>query len=290
MEYNFKFIDLFAGIGGFHYGLAQCGGQCVMASEIDEIPSKTYFKNYGIQPHGDICTLDTNDIPDFDVLCAGFPCQSFSNIGNKEGLNDPRGALIYEVIRILKDCKPKAFIIENVKGLLTHNKGKTFAMIKDQLINCGYDIWFQVLEAKDYGLPQIRKRLFIVGIDKEYKIDFEFPSPIDCNILLSDILGGETIRKYAFTVRVGGRRSGINNQFNWDAYYVNGQVKYLEPEDCLELQGFPRYFCLEGNKIQKFKQVGNSVPTNIIKYLGNELVKSGLFNKRATSIGLTPVK
>ncbi|SHE90330.1 DNA (cytosine-5)-methyltransferase 1 [Tissierella praeacuta DSM 18095] len=278
MNKQFKFIDLFSGIGGFHYGLAQCGGQCVLASDIDSSARKTYEINFGIQPAGDICELKSNEIPEFDLLCAGFPCQSFSNIGTKRGLKDPRGALIYEVIRILNDCSPKAFILENVKGLLTHDKGNTFRIIKSLLENCEYNVFYNILEAKDYGVPQIRKRLFIVGIKKEYDIKFNYPKPTGCIKKLSDILGGDTEREYSFTIRIGGRRSGIDNRFNWDCYNVNGQPHYLQVEECLELQGFPRDFHLFGNQSEKFKQVGNAVPTVIVRALGEELIKTKIFS------------
>ena len=159
MKHSFTFIDLFSGIGGFHIGLSKLGGKCVMASEIDDTAIETYTKNFKIKPNGDICNIQSKNIPQFDILCAGFPCQSFSNVGQKGGLDDPRGALIYQVTRLLKDCQPKAFILENVKGLLTNNQGKTFEIIKNKLIKCGYKVYWQVLEAKDYGLPQIRKRV-----------------------------------------------------------------------------------------------------------------------------------
>lgn len=277
MKKKFKFIDLFAGIGGFHYGLTQCGGECVMASEIDDVTKETYYKNYGIKPLGDVCNIKFEDIPEFDLLCAGFPCQSFSNIGTKGGLDDPRGALIYQVIRILRGCKPKAFLLENVKGLMNHDEGRTFKSIRDALVEIGYDLWFKVLEAKDYGVPQIRKRLFIVGIKREYKINFKFPEPIGCKTKLSDVLCGETEREYAFTIRIGGRRSGIDNKFNWDCYKVNGVPRYIRIEECLELQGFPRSFYLSGNQSLKFKQVGNAVPTVLIKAIGEQICNTKLF-------------
>jgi DNA (cytosine-5)-methyltransferase 1 len=277
MEKQFSFIDLFAGIGGFHYGLAQCGGKCVMASEIDSDARETYYKNYEILPLGDIYSIKSEDIPEFDLLCAGFPCQSFSNIGNKAGLEDNRGVLIYEIVRILKDRKPKVFILENVKGLLNHDKGNTFRTIYSLLVDCGYEVSYQIMEAKDYGVPQIRKRLFIVGIDKKYDLDFKFPKPTGCEKKLSDVFGGKTEREYAFTIRIGGRRSGIDSKFNWDSYRVDNVVRYIKIEECLELQGFNRDFILEGNESSKFKQVGNSVPTVIVKAIGEELLKSKIF-------------
>lgn len=271
MSKGFTFIDLFAGIGGFHYGLVNCGGKCVMASEIDKTAIMTYEKNYGIKPKGDIRGIQIGEIPRFDLLCAGFPCQSFSNVGKKGGLDDPRGALIYEVIRILRGCKPKAFILENVKGLTTHNKGKTFKFIVSQLKECGYNVYYKILEAKDYGVPQIRKRVFIVGVRNDVKIEFEFPNATGCEKRLSDIMGGETEREYAFTIRVGGRHSGIDNAFNWDCYRVDGKPRYITIEECLELQGFPRNFYLAGSKGLQFKQIGNAVPTVIVEAIGKKL-------------------
>lgn len=114
---EFTFVDLFSGIGGFHYGLSQCGGKCVMASDIDPVTVESYSKNFGIVPRGDIYEIPSEEIPDFDMLCAGFPCQPFSNVGQKGGLEDSRGQLIFQIIRILRDKQPKAFILENVKGL-----------------------------------------------------------------------------------------------------------------------------------------------------------------------------
>jgi len=272
MNHRFKFIDLFAGIGGFHYALSECGGECVMASEIDETARATYEKNFGMKTLGDISDIKSSDIPYFDLLCAGFPCQSFSNIGTKGGLDDPRGALIYQVMRILREKQPKTFLLENVKGLLSHNKGNTFDIIKDGLKNCGYEVFYNILETKDYGLPQIRKRLFIVGIRSDINKIFEFPTPTGCTKLLSDVLMGETDRKYAFTIRIGGRRSGINNKFNWDCYRVDGVPRYIRIEECLELQGFPRDFYLAGNSDKKFKQIGNAVPTIIPKVIVEQLL------------------
>ena len=272
----FTFIDLFAGIGGFHYGLSQCGGECVMASEINEVAAETYFKNYGLKPLGDICAISSADIPDFDVLCAGFPCQPFSNIGKKQGFNDVRGSMIFQVARILQDCKPKAFILENVRGLLTMDGGETIRAIIEMLVKSGYNVKYKALYANNYGVPQKRERLFIVGVRNDIRKSFEFPTPIGCTVSLSDILGGKTEREYSFTLRTGGRHSGINNKHNWDCYIVDGKEHYLTVEECLQLQGFPKDFILCGSETQKFKQLGNSVPTVFIKAIGTQLIKLGI--------------
>jgi len=266
---SFRFIDLFSGIGGFHQGASWAGGQCVMASDIDEIANETYFTNYGIHPVGDIYNVKSEEIPDFDLLCAGFPCQAFSVVGHRKGFEDERGVLIFQVLRILKDRQPKAFILENVKGLLSVQGGEIYKFILGELEKVGYNVYNQVLEAKDYGTPQLRKRLFFVGIRKDIKADFTFPDPVPLKITFSEIMGGKTERDYSFTIRIGGRRSGINNRYNWDSYIVDGKVRYITPEECLLLHGFPKGFKLCGKEGQKYHQVGNSVSCCIV----NELVK-----------------
>ena len=269
----FKFIDLFSGIGGFHQGASWAGGKCVMASDIDKIANQTYEVNYGIEPRGDIYEIKGKDIPNFDLLCAGFPCQAFSQVGQRKGLEDERGILIFQVIRILKEKQPKAFILENVKGLISINNGEIYRMILENLKDVGYTVYSKVLEAKDYGTPQLRKRLFFVGIRNDIKVDFEFPAPVPLKYTFSEIMGGETERQYSFTIRIGGRRSGINNRFNWDAYMVDGKVRYITPEECLLLHGFPRDFILCGNEGQKYHQVGNSVSCCIVNALVKQLKK-----------------
>lgn len=274
----FTFIDLFSGIGGFHQGAAWAGGKCVLASDIDVIANQTYKENYGIEPKGDIYEIAGKDIPDFDLLCAGFPCQAFSQVGQRKGLEDERGILIFQVIRILKEKQPKAFILENVKGLLSIQGGEIYKMIVNYLKDEGYNVYTKVLEAKDYGTPQLRKRLFFVGIRKDIKAEFDFPNPVPLKYTFSEIMGGKTEREYSFTIRIGGRRSGINNRFNWDAYMVDGQVRYITPEECLLLHGFPKDFKLCGNQGQKYHQVGNSVSCCIVNELVKKLQALGVLN------------
>lgn len=274
----FTFIDLFSGIGGFHLGLSRIGGECLMASDIDTYANQSYQKNFAIVPKGDIREIKSGEIPAHDVLCAGFPCQAFSHIGQKGGFSDPRGEVVFEVFRILRSSRrPKAFILENVKGLINHNNGLTFRTIQTNLEKCGYTVYHDILEAKDYDLPQIRKRLFIVGILKRYQVDFRFPEPVKNTKLLCNVVGGKTERDYAFTIRVGGRHSGLKNKFNWDCYLVNGKEHYLTVEECLELQGFPRTMYLAGNTTEKLKQIGNSVPVNIISAIGKSIIDTGIF-------------
>jgi DNA (cytosine-5)-methyltransferase 1 len=271
---KFKFIDLFSGIGGFHTGVSMAGGKCVMASDINEVANQTYYENYGIKPKGDICSIKSVDIPDFDLLCGGFPCQPFSNVGQKGGLEDLRGQLIYEVFRILREKQPKAFILENVKGLAAHSNGAVLELILENLKNSGYNVYHDVLEAKNYGTPQLRKRLFFVGIRKDITCNFNFPKPIPLKYTFSEIMNGNTEREYSFTIRIGGRRSGIKNRYNWDCYMVDGEPRYITVEECLLLQGFKRDFKLSGNSSQQFAQVGNSVPVTIVNLITKELIKS----------------
>jgi DNA (cytosine-5)-methyltransferase 1 len=265
----FKFIDLFSGIGGFHQGCTLAGGKCVLASDISEIANKTYELNYGIKPLGDIYQIKSKDIPNFDLLCGGFPCQAFSQVGQKGAFEDERGLLIFEVIRILKDKQPKAFILENVRNIASIQKGAVFKTIVNELQKVGYNVYTQLMESKDYGTPQIRKRYFFVGVRKDITTSFVFPEPIPLKYTFSEVMGGKTERDYSFTIRIGGRHSGINNRYNWDAYVVDGEVRYITPEECLLLHGFPKSFKLCGTETQKFAQVGNSVSVCIV----NEIVK-----------------
>ena len=174
---SFTFIDLFAGIGGFRLALQNCGGECVFSSEWDDAAKQTYFENYGEVPFGDITKDETKTlIPDnFDVLCAGFPCQPFSYSGQKKGFEDKtRGTLFFQICEILKKHKPKYFFLENVKGLISHNEGKTIETIRNVLTNdLGYDIHEVILSSLDFGLPQKRERWYCVGFLNQ--IDFDFP-------------------------------------------------------------------------------------------------------------------
>jgi DNA (cytosine-5)-methyltransferase 1 len=158
-----KFIDLFAGIGGFRSGFTSADYECVFSSEIDEKCQQVYYANYGEKPFGDIKTLNINDIPDFDVLTAGFPCQPFSICGRREGFSDTRGTLFFDICRIIDLKQPKVIVLENVKHLLHHNNGETFEVIKAQLTDLGFHVSYRLLNAKDFGVPQNRERLIIIG-------------------------------------------------------------------------------------------------------------------------------
>jgi DNA (cytosine-5)-methyltransferase 1 len=242
MESTFKFVDLFAGIGGFHLAMHRLGGQCVFASEIDKHARKTYQHNFKhISPNlfkrglfnDDIRNIIADEIPDFDLLCAGFPCQPFSQAGFKRGFNDShqseRGNLFFNIVDILQHKQPKAFFLENVRGIVHHDKGKTFQIIRQILADeLGYSFYYKVVKACDYGLPQLRPRTFMIGFKDEGVLgNFHFPENLPLKFTMSDVWGGECSREIGFTLRVGGRGSNINDRRNWDAYLVDGDVKKL---------------------------------------------------------------
>lgn len=193
----FRFIDLFAGIGGIRLAFERVGGHCVFSSEIDENACKTYETNFGDHPSGDITKIDSKDIPDFDILLAGFPCQSFSIIGKKEGfLNETSGTLFFEIERILKAKKPPAFLLENVKNLRSHDNGNTFKTMLSHLEALGYHVHAKVLNALDFGVPQKRERIIIVGFIDDVDFAFPDPVPVENRTPLSDILEHDVDKKY----------------------------------------------------------------------------------------------
>ncbi|HFU4567395.1 TPA: DNA (cytosine-5-)-methyltransferase [Bacillus cereus] len=190
---SYKFIDLFAGIGGFRAALESLDNydtQCVFSSEIDKFARQVYEHNFGEIPSGDITQIEANEIPDFDILAGGFPCQPFSYAGRLEGFEDKvRGTLFFDVVRILSEKKPKMFILENVKGLKSHNKGETLKTIEDTLQQLGYTIYWDILDSYNFGVPQYRQRWFCVGFDKE--IHFEFPKGDQAGKVIRDIVDME---------------------------------------------------------------------------------------------------
>ena len=187
---KFEFIDLFAGIGGFRIAFQNLGGKCVFSSEWDKYSQQTYEKNFGEVPFGDITKINEKEIPDHDILCAGFPCQAFSIAGKRSGFEDTRGTLFFDVARIIKEKQPKAFFLENVKGLISHDRGKTLKTILNTLReDLGYFVPDpQVLNAKDFGVPQNRERIFIVGFRKDMNVEeFKYPKPVKTKKVFKDI-------------------------------------------------------------------------------------------------------
>ena len=191
-----KFIDLFAGIGGFRYALESFGCKCVFSSEWDKFCQQSYELNFGDKPFGDITKIDEKEIPKFDILCAGFPCQPFSISGKQKGFEDTRGTLFFDIVRIVSYHKPKIIFLENVKNLKAHNGGATFEVISNTLDSLNYNIYHKVLNAKDFELPQNRERITIVCIRKD--IDngkYKFPDPHKEFKTISDIKEEDSISK-----------------------------------------------------------------------------------------------
>jgi DNA (cytosine-5)-methyltransferase 1 len=297
---EFTFIDLFAGIGGFHIAGTQLGGKCVFACEIDEYAKMAYKHNHGIEPYGNIATLDENNVPDHDIWFAGFPCQPFSLIGSQMGFEDTRGTLFFEIVRILRAKRPPMFILENVKQLKTHDSGRTFNVIIHNLGKLGYDVYPTVLNALDYGLPQKRERTIIVGFSEKTS-HFKFPKPIGCG-RLEDVLENDALidpkhfvsediyqkrrAKHTSVIspsiwheNVGGNVSShtfscaLRAGASYNYLLVNGKRR-LTPREMLRLQGFPDTFEIVCSDAQTRKQAGNAVPVNMIREVLREVLNA----------------
>ena len=285
---TYKFIDLFAGIGGFHLALHNLGAECVFASEWDEHARKTYELNFrDISPKlfesgnyvGDITKVDKASIPDFDILCAGFPCQPFSQAGHKLGFDDTRGTLFFDIAEIIRIKQPQAFFLENVRGLFKHDEGKTFQVIKNALtIDLGYSLHYSIVKASEHGLPQHRPRLFMIGF-KNPDTPFEYPEKKDLLFNMSDVMKGKVDREIGFTLRVGGGRSPIDDRRNWDGYIVDGEVRRITPSEGKKMQGFPDDFEFPVSNSEALKQLGNSVAVNAIQDWAESLIRSLEFQK-----------
>lgn len=200
---DFKFIDLFSGLGGFRIAMEEIGGKCVFSSEIDKYAAETYKDNFGSMPRGDITKIDGKEVPDHDILCAGFPCQPFSIAGKRLGFEDTRGTLFFDVLRIIKDKKPKAFFLENVAGLKSHDNGRTLNVIEESLKKQDYYIDWRIINAKDVGIPQNRNRWYCVGVRKDLVendcFNFSFPSNKPLEYTIDDVLEEQVSDEYAIS-------------------------------------------------------------------------------------------
>ena len=298
---GYRFIDLFAGIGGMRLAFEAAGGQCVYSNEWNKYSQKTYFTNFGVQPDGDITKVKAEDIPDHDILVAGFPCQPFSiagvskknSLGRATGFEDKtQGTLFFDVCRILKAKRPRAFMLENVKNLCSHDKGRTFAVIKESLAELNYQVFFDILDGRQY-VPQHRERIVIVGFDqKRYgeKIDFTFRlSPPERPPVVRDILEDAPDEKYTLSDKLwtylqnyAAKHKEAGNGFGYGIappdgvtrtisarYYKDGSEiligqegrnpRRLTPRECARLQGFPETFQIPVSDTQAYRQFGNSV-------------------------------
>lgn len=289
-----RFIDLFCGIGGFHIACCNAAksmgleARCVFASDIDRECQITYRENFGMLPHGDITTIEASTIPDHDILLAGFPCQPFSIIGHRKGFSDTRGTLFFDIARILETKQPSCFVLENVKLLAGHNNGKTIQRILSVLKSLGYFVHYKILNALDFGLPQKRERIFIVG-SRENDLQFEWPTKSPKQTSLDDILESDVGDEYYASeyIRMKREKAGIlqnkttiwheNKSGHISAYpyscalragasynylLVNGERR-LTGREMLRLQGFPDTFRTEGSYSTIRKQAGNSLPVPV---------------------------
>lgn len=301
-----KIVDLFAGIGGIRLGFEQAFNNvdCVFSSEIDKYAIQTYKTNFKDEfVFGDITQIDEKLVPDHDILLAGFPCQPFSQAGLKKGFSDTRGTLFFDIERILLEKKPKAFLLENVKQLKGHDKGNTLKVILEHLEKVGYKVFYDVLRAKDFGIPQNRERIYIVGF-LDGKVNFEFPKPLNIETKVGDILEEKVDDKYTISDKLwaGHQRRKENNKrngkgfgyglFGADSIYTNTiSARYykdgseiliqqtgknprkLTPKEASRLQGFPEEFKIPVSDTQAYKQFGNTVCVPVIKAIAEEIKK-----------------
>ena len=311
---SFEFIDLFAGIGGLRLAFEDAGGTCVFSSEWDKNSQKTYESNFGEVPAGDITQISAADIPNFDVLLAGFPCQPFSTIGQRAGFkHETQGTLFYDVLRIISEKRPSAFLLENVKGLVSHNKGKTLETIKKSLMQEGYELHIQILDSADYGVPQVRKRIYVVGFDKskfQDGINFYWPAPSKKRVGIGKFVEQNVVdrsiskhlqKTYIFKVD-DGRPEIIDQQSDFPVktlvasyhkiqrltgtFVADGPtgLRLLSTNECKAIMGFPNSFKIPVSRTQMYRQMGNSVAVPVVRKIALQIVEtlnSGLAIRRA---------
>lgn len=310
----FSFIDLFAGIGGMRLAYENAGGKCVYSSEWNKYSQQTYYANFGEQPDGDITKVAAESIPDHDILVAGFPCQPFSiagvskkqSLGRATGFEDKtQGTLFFDVCRILKAKRPKAFMLENVKNLCSHDKGRTFRIILDSLDELNYKVFYQILDGQGF-VPQHRERILIVGFDRARygdDIDFEFDiTPANPKPTIKDILENEVDDRYTLSDKLwsylqnyAARHKAAGNGFGYGIapldsvsrtlsarYYKDGSEVLIEqpgknprkltPRECARLQGFPDSFKIPVSDTQAYRQFGNSVVVPLMENVAKLIV------------------
>ncbi len=298
---KYSTIDLFAGIGGIRLGFEAFGCQNVFSSEWDRSAQSMYEENFGEKPFGDINDIEPKDIPNHDILLAGFPCQPFSIAGKGLGFNDTRGTLFFNIEEIIREKQPQAFLLENVKRLTTHDNGNTFKVITNNLQKLGYTVYYKVFNSLDFGVPQKRERIYIVGFKEN--IHFSFPKPLGYYRPLSEVLEkdedipksyflSETLRNKRFAAlkivppkpsiwheNIGGNISplpyscALRAGGSYNYLVVNGERR-LTSREMLRLQGFPDSFKINVPYSQARKIAGNSVTVPVIKAIASEIIKS----------------
>jgi len=305
-QVKYRAIDLFAGVGGIRLGFEQVFQdkiEFVFSSEIDKFARETYYSNYGEIPFGDITQIDEKEIPQHDIILAGFPCQAFSIAGHRKGFEDTRGTLFFDVARIAKYHRPKIIFLENVKGFKNHDKGNTFNVVKGTLEDLGYKVFFDVLNAKNFGVPQNRERIYILAfLDETIEFNFDPLKQMKQESKLGDILDNEVLPKYTISDKLweGHQRRKVEHKkkgngfgysmFNHEAkytstisarYYKDGSEILIEqegsnprkltPREAGRLQGFPDTFNITVSDTQAYKQFGNSVAVPVIKELATKI-------------------
>jgi len=303
---EYKVIDLFAGVGGIRLGFEKAFKNkvsFVFSSELDKYAQKTYNANHNEIPHGDITQIEAHEIPKHDIILAGFPCQAFSQAGLKKGFEDTRGTLFFDVARIAKYHKPKVIFLENVKGFKNHDKGNTFKVVKETLEDLGYKIYSEILNAKHFGVPQNRERIYIIGF-LDHSVNFSFPKKFENTPKLGDILDNKVDDKYTISDKLwaGHKRRKLEHKakgngfgysmFNHDSEYTstlsaryykdgsevlieqkNKNPRKLSPREAGRLQGFPDDFKIVVSDTQAYKQFGNSVAIPVIEELAKNIFK-----------------
>ena len=316
-EYNnFEFIDLFAGIGGLRIPFDEAGGKCVFSSEIDPYCQKTYYANFGEIPNGDITLINVDEIPKHDFLIGGFPCQAFSQAGNRLGFEDIRGTLFFNIASILQEHKPRAFLLENVKGLENHDHKRTFITIKSKLEEMGYKLFVKVLNSMTHAnVPQNRERIFIVGILEEYvKGEFTFPSEIKLTKTIHDLLDTDKKDDKYYYKKTHPYYSKLDESiisrdtiYQWRRVYVRANkknvcptltanmgagghnvpiirddfgIRKLTPRECARFQGYDDNFIFPNNisDSKKYHQIGNSVTVPLIRRISKKITEYLEFN------------
>lgn len=313
--HKFTFIDLFAGIGGMRLAFEEAGGECVYSNEWNKFSQQTYMANFGDMPDGDITQVNADDIPDHDILVAGFPCQPFSiagvskknSLGRATGFADKtQGTLFFDVCRILEAKRPKAFMLENVKNLCSHDKGKTFKVITESLNELGYEVFYKVIDGQVF-VPQHRERIIIVGFDRErYGSYFDFafniiptePKPVMADILEKNVGDKYTLsdKLWTYLQNYAAKHKAAGNGFGYGIapldgvsrtlsarYYKDGSEVLIEqdgknprkltPRECARLQGFPDSFVIPVSDTQAYRQFGNSVVVPLMAAVARLVVK-----------------
>lgn len=294
---NFKFIDLFAGIGGIRQSFEVNGGKCVFSSEIDTFAKFTYYTNFGVVPFGDITKIEADSIPEHDVLCAGFPCQPFSHIGKREGFDHPtQGTMFHEIVRIIEKKKTSVLFLENVPGLINHDDGNTLQVIIKTLEDLKYKVKHTVLDASHFGIPQKRKRFYLVAF-LDHSIQFEFPKPPmiskDIGEILETGITGYSISEHlqkSYLFKKDDGKPVIVNQNSTGAiktlvstyhkiqrltgtFVKDGEtgIRLLTTNECKALMGFPKNFAIPVSRTQMYRQMGNSVVVPVVTCIAEQI-------------------